>query len=1017
MVRFLIKRPIAVTMAFLAIVILGCVTFTALPVSLLPDVDIPHIMVRIYGGDMSAREVENVLTSPLRRQLMQIEGLDHLKSETNDYGSVVDLSMEYGVDTDLAFVEVNEKIDAAMASYPAGTIRPKAIKANASDIPVLYINITLRDSLADFDEMATVADNIIRRRLEQLPEVAMADISGLPSNELKIIPDRDKMASAGLTDIDIREAVEANNTVLGSMTVRDGHYEYNVQLDNRILSAEDLKNVRLVKNSRQYSIGDFCRVELSEKMPSGYSIYNGRRAVTMAIIKHNSASMFDMHDAIDKTLDYFRGQYPSFSIDTSRSQSQLLDFTISNLEQNLVLGLVFVFLVCVLFMRNIQLPFVISITIIVAVIITFLLFYLFKVSINIASLAGLILAVGMMIDNSVIVAENITQYRRRGLGIDESCVRGTNEMITPLLSSTLTTVAVFVPLVFMSGIAGAIFADQGFAITAGLIASYITGITLMPTLYRIFFFRSKIVSTATDNHSLEKNTLVRLYDKGMSFTFRHKIISLAFVVVAIMAVYPLFYILDVEKMPRLDSSESIVKIDWNEEINLYENRRRAELVMQQVDSLTEEYSASVGISDYMLENTGNGSPSDAEIYLKTESPSALNKLQTSLTAVINARYPLCNYEFTAPENVFEKVFSSTDPPLEASLVAKKSGMSPPLASIREIAGYIGSLTGQKVTPPNESEQINISIDHEAALLYGIDQREVPITLGRIFHGSDVGTLKSSQDYMPIRIVSPQRSIDDAFASEMITSNADKDGNTHAITLKALVKTSTVKDFKTLVASEAGEYFPLAFDVTEKESKSIMAAVNDAVSKSGEFDVTFSGTLFYNKKMIRELMIIMLVSLLMMYFILCAQFESFLQPLIVLIEIPIDISIAFVSLWVCGQTMNLMSAIGIIVTCGIVVNDSILKMDAINGLRKEKKPLMKAIHTAGQRRITPIVMTSLTTVAAMVPVLFGKDMGDELQRPLAIALIGSMIVGTLVSIFIIPLIYYLVYRKKYGTQNS
>ncbi len=470
MVEFLLKRPIAVIMAFLAVVILGCVTFVTLPVSLLPDVAIPHISVQVTGENMSARELENSMVTPLRRQLMQVSGLSDIDSETRDASAVINLTMDYGVNTDLAFIEVNEKIDAAMNSLPRDASRPKAIKASATDIPVVYLQMTLNGEENDdrFIEMCDVADNIVRRRLEQLQEVSMVDVTGISGKELRLQPDKGYMQSAGITTADIENILNANNAEPGSMTVRDGYYEYNIHISNQLRTPDDVKDVRLMKRGRMHRLGDFCKVETVEKMPSGYSTYNGRRAVTMAVIKHDAESMDAMEEAVDKTISYFSAKYPDISFSKSRSQTQLLDFTINNLEQNLILGLILVFVVCALFMRSIRLPFVIGITIIVAVIITFLLFYFFHVSINIISLAGLILAVGMMIDNSVIVAENITQYRRRGYSLMQSCIAGTNEMITPMLSSSLTTVAVFVPLVFMSGIAGAIFSDQAFAITAGL---------------------------------------------------------------------------------------------------------------------------------------------------------------------------------------------------------------------------------------------------------------------------------------------------------------------------------------------------------------------------------------------------------------------------------------------------------------------------------------------------------------------------------------------------------------------
>lgn len=228
MVRFLLDRPIAVIMAFLAAVIVGCVTYFGLPVSLLPAIDIPDITVQVDGGNSSARELENTVVGPLRRQLLQVGGLSEIRSETRDGIGLLRLHFDYGVSTGLAFIEVNEKIDAAMSSLPRGISRPKAVKASATDIPVLYLNMTLRDDSSDFLQMAEVAENVVRRRIEQMPEIAMADITGSPRRQLRIVPDRGKMESASISVADIERALSDNNAEAGSMTVRDGYYDYRI---------------------------------------------------------------------------------------------------------------------------------------------------------------------------------------------------------------------------------------------------------------------------------------------------------------------------------------------------------------------------------------------------------------------------------------------------------------------------------------------------------------------------------------------------------------------------------------------------------------------------------------------------------------------------------------------------------------------------------------------------------------------------------------------------------------------
>ena len=306
-------------------------------------------------------------------------------------------------------------------------------------------------------------------------------------------------------------------------------------------------------------------------------------------------------------------------------------------------------------------------------------------------------------------------------------------------------------------------------------------------------------------------------------------------------------------------------------------------------------------------------------------------------------------------------------------------------------------------------QIDIAVDRDLLALYNVDYSEVERALRTAFKGNAVTTLRSFQEYTPIEIAGREQGLNDVICHTFVKTRPDNQGKRSEIPLRSLITISGSNDLKTIIAGGAGEYVPLEFSADGHERET-MTRISETVRGGESFDVDFAGSYFSNAKMMKELIVILLVSVMLMYFILCAQFESFTQPLIVLLEIPVDTAFALIALMIFGQTLNLMSAIGIIVTCGIVVNDSILKLDAINELRKTGMPLVEAIHTAGRRRLRAIIMTSLTTIFAMVPVLFTSDMGSELQRPLAISMIGSMVVGTAVSIFIIPLFYWLIYRR-------
>ncbi|WP_297642197.1 efflux RND transporter permease subunit [uncultured Bacteroides sp.] len=1021
MVKFLIQRPIAVLMAFTACFIVGMVTYFTLPVSLLPDIAIPEITVQVSAQNTSARELENTVVKPLRQQLIQVAKLKDMDSETRDGAGIIRLSFDYGTNTDLAFIEVNEKIDAAMNNLPKDTERPKVIKASATDIPVFYLNLTLKNDSAygktderAFLDLCEFAENVIKRRIEQLTEVAMVDVTGLLERQLQIVPDPDKLAVLGLTVEDIEKVLLQNNVEPGSMIVRDGYYEYNIKFSTLLRTEEDVRNILLRKGGRIVRLGDFCRVEVVPVVEKGVSISNGKRAVTLAVIKQADENMDDMKQAVNQTMDYFRKVYPDIDFSVSRNQTELLDYTISNLQQNLSLGFLFICIVAVLFLGDIKSPFIIGLSMVVSIVICFLFFYFFNMSLNIISLSGLILALGMMIDSSIVVTENISQYRERGYSLKRACVAGTSEVITPMLSSSLTTIAVFVPLIFMSGIAGALFYDQAFAVTVGLLVSYFTGIMLLPVLYILVYrmgLRGKSwFSRVRINNPLKEHTLDRFYDAGVDWVFSHKLISTLFCVVSIPLCVFLFFFIAKERMPEIDQNELIARVEWNENIHVDENRYRVDRLFKLLLDETVEQTAAVGQQDYLLNREQALSSSEAELYFKTASPAEIVPLQEKVYRWVKREYPLAVVSFTPPETVFEKLFVTGEADVVAELYARNKEKAPVAGELSELEQRFTVSTGVAPTGIAFENQLNISILQEKLLLYDVAYEELYRTLKTAFKENSVAMLHSYQQYLPISIVGEERTVNEVLQQTLIQTRPDDKGKVEYIPLRELVRVRPAEDLKTITAGRNGEYIPFRF-YEVADVPALMEQVKREADATEDWDTAFSGSFFSNRKMLNELVVILFVSILLMYFILAAQFESFVQPFIVLLEIPIDVAFALLLLWVCGHTLNLMSAIGLIVTCGIIINDSILKLDAINELRKGGMPLLEAIHEAGRRRLRPIIMTSLTTIFAMVPLLFSFDMGSELQKPLSIAMIGAMFVGTLVSLFIIPLIYLFMNRKK------
>lgn len=1031
MIRFLLRRPIAVFMAFTACFIVGMVTYNTLPVSLLPDIAIPEITVQVTGENTSARELENTVMRTLRSQLMQVGRLEDLRSETRDGSGIVRMRFEHGTNTDLAFIEVNEKIDVAMSYLPKSTARPRVIKASATDIPVLYLNLTLKDDKADapdaeerFLELCDFADNVVRRRLEQLQEVAMVDISGLTHKQVQIVPKQSKMEALGVTVQDIENALANSNVEPGSMTVRKGYYEYNIRFSTVVRTVEDIENIPLRHDGRIMQMKELADIRIVPTTETGLTQYNGKRSVSLAIIKQADENMERMKAALNGTVRSLEHANPDISFNVSRNQTELLDYTLTNLQQNLTLGFLFILIVAVLFMGGVRSPVVIGICMVVAIVISFIFFYLFGMSLNIISLSGLILAEGMMIDNAIIVTENITQYRDMGYSVDDACNRGTNEVITPMLSSSLTTIAVFFPLVFISGIAGAIFYDEAFSVTVGLIASYITGIILLPVLYKIVFsvkapewinthlHTDKIITKINKANSINLNTpLQRFYDKGIEWVFSHKAMTVIFTLLSIPLCVLMFNVLPKERMPQTSRTELSVYIDWNENIHLDDNRERMEELKAFCTEYTEESSTHIGIQQYLLEKS-LVSTTEAELYLRTATTEQLERLQQALQKKLSEKYPLATVSFKEPENVFERIFDTNEPELVVELYNKDKEKQNDITLLREMESNINSIAGEKATAPATGRQINLTIDRERLLMYGVTYNEITNLLKTALRDNKVATLRSFQDYLPITVAGGEQTLEGMLNRTFVTIPAtDGSKNRHQVPLRAFVKQSFGEDLKTITAGTAGEYVPYTFAET-KNAKDITNNIKEAMrGNSDDWEADFSGAFFSSKKMINELVVVLFISLLLMYFILTSQFGSFLQPLIVLAEIPIDVGFALVIMSMLGISLNLMSAIGIVVSCGIIINDSILKLDMINVLRNEGTPLLEAIHTAGSRRLRSIVMTSLTTILAMVPLLFTHDFGSELQKPLAIAMIATMTVGTLVSLFVIPLIYWFIYRNK------
>ncbi len=1017
MVKFLIHRPIAVIMTFIAILLLGGVAAGLLPISLMPDVDIPEITVQVERPGVSVRELENTVVRPMRQSLMQVAHLDDITSESREGYALIRLRFKYGSDINYAFIDVNEKVDGVMRYMPREVDRPAIIKASATDLPVFYINVQNRESddeTARFMELCEFTDAVIKKRLEQLPQVAMVDMTGQLWPELYILPDAGRMKSLGIRDGQIENMLKENNVTLGSLQVIDGQYQYNIRFSNALRGVEDVRDLYLKSNGRILQLKDIAEVGLRPRTREGLFMQGSRDALSLAVIKQSDARMADLKEEVDKLLEIFIRDYSEIELTLTRDQTGILNYAIDNLKQSLLLGGLLAFLLMFLFLKDPRSPWLIGFSIPVSLVISLLFFHLMNLSLNIISLSGLILGVGMMIDNSIIVIDNITQRMERGASLAQSCIQGTNEVIRPLISSVLTTCAVFLPLIFISGISGALFYDQAVAVAIGLLVSLLVSVTLLPTLYRLFWLRAERKGKQRQNRVarlMDKYQLFQVedaYEKGWHWVFAKRRWMMPVFLVLIIAGGLMGWQMKKERFPVFKQQELVVQIDWNERIHLEENKRRVNQMIEQVEESTMLVNAFVGTQQYVMHKGIDLSPTEAVLYFSLKENHTTEDLQAVIRQNLTAIYPEAKVAFRFPETIFDRLFADREAPFVAKVSSQNVKGVPEVQEMEKVLNEINQqFTDCEIETFARNHYLEVRVQPEQLTLYDVDPQNLYARIKAALNEYQIGVLRSRTLYVPIVLSDKVRTINTILRDLKIENR-----NGQEISVNQLIQLVRKNSYKTLHGGKDGEYVPVSFFNVEAFSPHQLAhQVRQLLQEKFDLNVSFSGNLFSSRELLMELLVVMGIALALLYFILAAQFESLTQPLIVLLEVPMDIAGALGLLWLFGGTINLMAMIGIIVMSGIIINDSILKIDTINQLRRQGMNLMEAIETAGHRRLKPILMTSLTTILALVPFLFAHDMGSELQQPLALTVIGGMTLGTLVSLYFIPLCYYYLNRNR------
>ncbi len=994
MFRFLFARPIALGMIFLVALIFSGLVLWQLPVSLLPGIDVPQIVVKVRLPSASPAELERSILRPLREAVLTAAHLQEVTSQANSEGGQAELFFEYGTNMELAYIEINEKIDQLTNRLPKGLARPQVIRINTSDVPVVRLQVVAKEP-GKMLEISNLAEKVIKKRLEALKGVSLVDLNGVQRQAVFVSPDQARLQALQVDEETLVTALQQNNQELGAISVKDGQYRYLLQLVSRLQDAASIRNIAFnTPSGKVVRLGEVAQVRDTLQRPQGFHFFNGEEAVAITVHKQAKAQMPELMRQFNESLAQFRIDYPQAQFYVTQNQAVLLDAGIGNLRNDLLFGGFFAFLILFVFIGNYRIPFLIGVILPTSFLMSFLVFYVGNISVNIISLSGLALGLGMTIDNAIIIFDHIGKKRLQGIPLLESCIQGTTEMIPPLISSALTTQAVFIPLVFLGGIAGALAYDQAVAVGAILLTSLLVSFFLLPMLYVLIFQRSNLLPREDNRVFL---TTLKGYKKGFNWIWRRRKVAFPVLTLVGLAGLGLGALLPVQGLPDIQRQDLSLKIHWNEAIDIVQNKARTQQISSHFQQAYQVAESDVGVQQFLLRATPT-TLQETEMYFLLPSQTAKEAFAKQLGGYLQTRYPRARVLITDAPNTFDLVFKQQKSYLEARFM--NTNPLEPIPSNRLLPvvdslalTYPALVRGEGLV---QETQVRLLPNYTALNSYQVSPQRLMTKVQHLLGDREITQIKRFGEVLPIQIYEGSASFQQKVDRTFLYLDS-----TRQYPLSQLLDYTFFTDYRSLTADKAGIFHSVSLQ-DPAQAVPFMARASQ-LAQQQQWKVDFVGLYFEDRKNVQQLIFILFISVALLYFILAIEFESFKLPLIVVFTLPLGFMGSFLALWLADESLNLMSAMGLVVMLGIIDNDSILKIDAINRLSREF-PIDEAIAKAGATTFKPVLMTSLTNVLALIPFLFDTGLGADLQRPFVIAIIGGLSIGTLTALYFVPLMY-------------
>ena len=1001
MIAILLQRPIAVLLSCTLAVLLGIIALQHLPVSLLPDTEVPRITVQVRLPRTTADAIEHSALRHLREVLARTADLKQIRSLVSDGQGFIYLGFEYGTDMAMAYLEVNERIDRVMSVLPREMPRPLVVRSNASDIPIFELQV-IPKSDGDITVVSTLVDRVIRRKLEQLPGVSLVDMNGLHESHILLRPKREFLHALGISEGQVVQAIRNAYQEHGTFSIKNGHYQYFVRFENMSGSLDKMGELPVVVGpGRVMPLSALADIKTTAISSEGYHLYNGEKSVGIQICKQADARMDEVAPQIKSVVEEMRRVHPQADFVLTRDQSYLLNASIHNLYQVIGYGTLLAAGILFLFLGNFTAGLIVGLSIPVSLLITLGLFRFCGLSMNILSLSGLALGVGMLIDHSIIVLDAISRKAGGGMGLLEAGAKGTGEVLTPVLGQILTSVAVYGPLVLLPGISGALVYEQALALSLCLLVSLLVAFILVPLLCRLLL-TSSLGQEASETRFFR--WLQKKYHHYVEEVFLRKTSFLLLAALFVLSAAWISGRLPVQGLPDIERKETLLEIDWQEPLAVEENLRRMLALDTVLAPMSKIRTAEVGALQYVLSVEGQ-TAREAKMYYACATVNGRIALDKRAEVWIRRNFPHASFRSGAAPNALNQIFLSDGPFFEVRIRAEASGRRG--LPFHQIYPALGDFPIKKLRTGRGVEAnggILLYFDQERMAIHRINREALLSKLGTLLgDGAEIQT--PGQAGPLLRVPASEGGLSTVLQEGIRTP----DGG--IVPLSHFIRYSGSEIPGQIAADQSGPYYSLELDAHIAGQEVWKDKIRQWADKHS-LEVQFSGTYFETGHSLGILAKIGAIVLLLLYFILALQFDHLLLPLVIMSSLAFGASGAIWLLYLSGASLNIMSGIGFVIVFGIILDDPILKVEVIKqqyALFEAQgmvagEAVKKAIEVAGSTCLKPMLMTTLTTCLSLVPVFFSSGIGAELQRPLALIVIGGLAVGTFFTSWCIPLIY-------------